>query len=435
MSNLPACRRSYWRLQVVLCIVVLGSIFLAACGNGNSGAGLSRDEVEQIVRTEMAQFNPPPTDESGISDKVAEDAVREAIAAIARTEMGLARKEVEELVEDEIARIAEFQTGLIAAAVEGAIRKTVANMSRSEAGLNRNEVEQIVQAAIAGISEPQGGLTTSEAESIARGVVASIPPKSAPADYTRFFVSNAVSRYETQGLDATLAHYNREESVDGQWYVFIIDENDLVIGHPDSGRLGLDLNGWVGTDANGYNFGPEILSATEQGKWVSYVYRNPETVGSGEESRVYELKNVWVVRHDNLLFCSGWYISSDDFTRHLVSIAVERFRTGGLEATVAYFASPGSALAGLETAISYYNSAETVDGKWSAFIAADEGGNVVAHSDPAMIGKSLQEIFGAASFESAGEGRWVTSESLRMWVAESGGLLFGSGWHHDVPGS
>ena len=66
--------------------------------------------------------------------------------------------------------------------------------------------------------------------------------------------------------------------MDGQWYVFIIDENDLVIAHPDPGRLGLDLKGWVGTDANGYEFGPEMLSATEDGKWVSYVYRNP---GSG----------------------------------------------------------------------------------------------------------------------------------------------------------
>ena len=46
--------------------------------------------------------------------------------------------------------------------------------------------------------------------------------------------------------------------------------------HPDPGRLGLDLNGWVGTDANGYRFGPELLSATEEGKWVSYVYQNPE---------------------------------------------------------------------------------------------------------------------------------------------------------------
>ena len=84
---------------------------------------------------------------------------------------------------------------------------------------------------------------------------ASVPAKSAPADYTKFFVQDAIARYEAQGLDAAVAHYNRAQSVDGQWYVFIIDENGLVIGHPDPERLGLDLKGWVGTDANGYEFG------------------------------------------------------------------------------------------------------------------------------------------------------------------------------------
>ena len=93
----------------------------------------------------------------------------------------------------------------------------------------------------------------------------------------------SISHYETQGLDATLAHYNGEQSIDGQWYVFIVDENDLVIGHPDAHRLGLDLKGWVGTDANGYNFGPDMLPATEESKWVSYVYENPESGGIGAD--------------------------------------------------------------------------------------------------------------------------------------------------------
>ena len=111
--------------------------------------------------------------------------------------------------------------------------------------------------------------------------VAFISPKSVPAEYTRFFVDNAISRYETQGLDATLAHYNREESIDGQRYVFIIDENDRLITHPNPCRLGLDLKSWVGTDANGYNFGSDMLSATEDGKWASYVtgYNSADNVG------------------------------------------------------------------------------------------------------------------------------------------------------------
>ena len=46
-------------------------------------------------------------------------------------------------------------------------------------------------------------------------------------------------------------------------------------------------------------FGDDILSATEEGKSVSYVYSNPET---GEEGR----KNAWIVRHDGLYFGSSW---------------------------------------------------------------------------------------------------------------------------------
>ena len=60
---------------------------------------------------------------------------------------------------------------------------------------------------------------------------ATVPPKSTPADYTKFLVRDAISIYESEGLDATVAYYNAEESVDGQWYVFIIDDNQTIISH------------------------------------------------------------------------------------------------------------------------------------------------------------------------------------------------------------
>ncbi len=430
-----------------------------------------------------------------------------------------------------------------------------------DAGLSRAEVEEIVQAELAEAPAPEAGITSAEAESIARSVVASIPAKSSPAEYTRFFVDNAISRYETQGLDATLAYYNRPESIDGQWYVFIADENrtivahaavpdlvgkhasealgpnsypagsalaasatesgawfdytyanpasgtvetkhswviihdglifgsgwyepgpsksdapsytkafvqqatnlydavgleetlayhnrpesidgqwyvfvidedDLVVGHPDPKRLGLDLKGWVGTDANGYNFGPDMLSATGNGKWVSYVYRNPESGGLGIDFDHLELKNVWVVRHDGLLFASGWYIDADEFTKSLVATAARVFRERGLEGTIAYFASPEIAFGGLAAVIAYYNSAENVEGNWFAFIT-DESSTIIDHYDKAMVGRALSDILGTDAFEATAEGNWVTTESLRVWVVGQDGMTFGSGWHsgHD----
>ena len=294
-------------------------------------------------------------------------------------------------------------------------------------GLTRAEVEEIVIAAVAGIPEPRPGLTADEAQRIARAAVADTPPRSAPADYTRHFVENAISRYETRGLDATLAHYNREESVDGQWYVFIIDENDMVIGHPDPHRLGLDLKGWVGTDANGYEFGQDMLSATEGGKWVSYVYRNPESGGIGaDHGGVLEYKHVWTVRHDGLLFASGWHVTADEYTKFVVGEAIARYHAEGPDA-----------------ALEYYNSPDSVDAQWYVFITTPEG-EILGHYNAEDFAVHLQEMLDDGSFTASEDGEWVNHEDVNpatgevedkhFWLVEHDGLVFGSGWHHNVPG-
>ena len=347
------------------------------------------------------------------------------LAACGSDDAGLTRAEVQEIVRAEMA--AESS-----ASVDGTVNDTL-DVPPAMTGLTRAEVEEIVTAAIAAIPEPRPGLTADEAGRIAQAAIAAVPSRTAPAEYTRFFVDSAVARYQTQGLNETLAHYNSAQSIDGQWYVFIIDGNDLVIAHPEPERLGLDVKGWVGTDANGYEFGPEMLSATEEGKWVSYVYRNPASGGIGSGFDDVELKNVWVKRHDGLLFASGWYIDADAFTQVLVSAAVDKYRELGLDGTMAYFASPGSVLAGLETAVGYYNSAETVDGHWFAFIGGPDG-KIVGHSDFSMIGGDTLDQFGAADFDATHAtetGEWVESETLRVYVAGYDGYVFGSGWSRD----
>ena len=309
----------------------------------------------------------------------------------------------------------------------------------AEPGITADEVREIVRAELAAAptpSQPGGGVTAAEAERIARGVVASIPPRSAPADYTAFVVDAAIARYETRGREDTLAHYSRKESIDGQWYVFIIDQDARVVAHPDPERVGLDVNGWVGTDINGYHYAPEMLSATDEGKWVTYVSANPEhgDFGPGYTGE-FELKNAWVVRHDGLLFGSGWYVNADEFTRALVATAARVFRQVGLEGTIAYFASPDTDFAGLHETIAYYNSADNVQGEWFAFIA-DESGTVVDHYDKANVGKSLEDLLGTDAFEVTAEGGWVTTEDVRVWLLGQDGMTFGSGWRsgHDETG-
>ena len=129
---------------------------------------------------------------------------------------------------------------------------------------------------------------------------ATVPPKSTPADYTKFLVRDAISRYESEGLDATVAYYNTKESVDGQRYVFIIDENQTVVAHaPDPDLVGKHVSQALGP--NSYPTGSAVAASADQdGAWFDYTYANPA-------SGVVETKHSWMVIHDGITFGSGWY--------------------------------------------------------------------------------------------------------------------------------
>ena len=125
-----------------------------------------------------------------------------------------------------------------------------------------------------------------------------------PAAFTQDFVQAALDRYDRDGREATLAYYNDPSSIEGQWYVFIIDENDLIVSHPVMPDLiGQDVKTIVGSD--GYELGKEIATATEAGHWIRYLWPNPAAGG------VEEPKHTWVIRHDGLIFGSGYYESSN----------------------------------------------------------------------------------------------------------------------------
>ena len=150
--------------------------------------------------------------------------------------------------------------------MEAAIRAAIAAMPQPEPGLTSPKVEELIRAAIADLPKPDVGITADEARRLAQYEVATVPPKTSPAEHTKFFVSNAISRYETEGREATLAHYDWIESIDDQWYVFIVDEGVVVISHFNAHVLGNNLNGPLGTVEEGYNFGPEMLAAARRAR-------------------------------------------------------------------------------------------------------------------------------------------------------------------------
>ena len=259
-------------------------------------------------------------------------------------------------------------------------------------------------------------------------------PKSDPAGYTQEFVKRATDLYDVLGREDAVEYYNTRKSVDGQWYVYIASEDDVTLAHaPTPAFVGMDLKDITVGDAN-YPAGAAIDAvADEDGGWTSYSYINPAT-------GVYETKHSYAVRHDGLLFGSGWYEPSpsksepEAFTQAFVQQAIELQQAVGDERTIAY-----------------YNTPESVDGEWYVFVVRWD--TIIAHATvPDNIGQSLLgplgtdstgKEFGSAIIDAPEGGAWVDytylnpasggEEIKHTWVMRSGDLVFGSGWYEPVP--
>ena len=258
------------------------------------------------------------------------------------------------------------------------------------------------------------------------------PPKSDAAAYTVEFVNRAADLYDALGIDDAVAFYNTAASVDGQWYVYIADENDTLIAHPAAPNL-VGKSAEAVTGDNGYPAGEAVVAvASAEGGWTSYLWTNPAT-------GMTEFKHSFVVERGGYIFGSGWYepsASKDDpqaYTKAFVQQAIELHKALGDEA-----------------AIEYYNTPESVDGQWYVFIT--RGDELIAHPDPENIGASLTgplgtdstgKEFGTAIANAPEEGAWVdyaatnyvsgAEEMKNSWVVKSGDLIFGSGYYQPLP--
>ena len=260
---------------------------------------------------------------------------------------------------------------------------------------------------------------------------ADAPFKSDPDAYTRWFVEQALERYETSGLEETVAYYNTAASVDGQWYVFIIDQDDTMIAHaanPDF--VGRHVSATVGP--NGYPAGLAVAAAaSEDGGWLDYTFPNPATGGA-------ETKHSWIIRHDGLIFGSGWYergpskADAPAYTQAFVREAVNLYNALGLEETIAY-----------------YNSEEHIDDQWYVFIVNGDG-YTISHYNPALRWRdpSLRidptgYFYGDDLLAATEAGRWVNyvirnpesgqDQRKHTWAVRHDGFLFGSGWYEALP--
>ena len=126
----------------------------------------------------------------------------------------------------------------------------------------------------------------------------SAPTRDEPGAYTKSVVEEAIRRYKGDGLDAAVEYYTNAESVDGEWYVVIVNSEGYTIAHHNPKFRNRDPS--LRVDSKGRFYGDELLGATADGRWVDYFLENPET---GEEAQ----KHTWAVKHDGMVFASGWY--------------------------------------------------------------------------------------------------------------------------------
>ena len=247
------------------------------------------------------------------------------------------------------------------------------------------------------------------------------------AAYTKAFVRQAMNLYVALGLEETVAYYNAKESVDGQWYVFIIDENQTIIAHaPNPDLVGKHVSQALGP--NSYPTGSAVAaSANQDGAWFDYTYPNPA-------SGVVETKHSWVVIHDGITFGSGWYergpgkSDAPAYTKALVRQAMNLYVALGLEETVAY-----------------YNTQESVDGQWYVFIIGQDGYTIAHHNpqfrgrDPSLRVDATGYFYGDDLLSATEAGHWVDyvllnpesgeNRQKHTWIVRHDGLLFGSGWY------
>ena len=129
------------------------------------------------------------------------------------------------------------------------------------------------------------------------------PTKADSGEYARLLVGRALTHLDDKGEASLLERYNAPESLDGPWYVFVLEDRggDLYT------VANSNLPEFLGTtreriDANGFNYGEAFAAVTEEGggEWVSYLITHPET-------REDAPKHSWVVRRGDLLIGAGWY--------------------------------------------------------------------------------------------------------------------------------
>ena len=257
------------------------------------------------------------------------------------------------------------------------------------------------------------------------------------ADFTLDYVQKAIAFYDREGLAATIGYYGSRESVDEQFYLFLIGADDLYLAHPIFPHLiGTDIKDVK--DSAGYELGKEIAQATAAGHWVDYLWPNPV-------SGIEEPKSAWVIRHDGLIFASGYYLPDPDAEPPAWKGADPReYTVTYVEKAIARYDRDG-----LETMKHYYNSVAGFEGQWYLFVMDANDIYIVHPLIPWLIGTDLKDVvssdgqeLGKEIAQATAAGIWVEylwphPASLEevpkvAYAVRHDGLIFASGYYPEL---
>ena len=243
-------------------------------------------------------------------------------------------------------------------------------------------------------------------------------------DYTVEYVDSAIDLYDQRGLAAVQEHYNSADSHVGEWYLFAVDENDIYVLHGLFPRLiGTDIKNV--TDSTGYELGKDIAKATEEGRWIEYLWPHPVTLTEVP-------KVAFARRHDGYVFASGYYPVPGDpqtYTKGYVQKAIDLYDSDGLDATV-----------------THYNSPESLDNQWYLTLVSVADETALAHGlNPSLSGTNATDLIdpegfntGEALLAAPEDGYWFQTSffnsvdssvtRINVWAVRYEGYIFASSY-------
>ncbi len=169
--------------------------------------------------------------------------------------------------------------------------------------------------------------------------------------------------------------------------MFIIDENNIMFVHPNPELVGTNLLTIV--DSTGYRSGEAISTTTEQGQWFTYSGHNYET---GQQAR----KHAWAIRHDGLIFGSGWHesgatMSADDPIT--ASEATDRITLRAFVEDVKVYQESITTVTGIARLRDFFRSEGRYKSGSIFLMTMTRNGNILIHGhDPTSENKNIADV-------------------------------------------